>query len=127
MSKKQFAQIIADEKLKEKISKLEDYKKNKKPITPIEVASSKMTEEQEALIIGQTTALNHTDRKIAYNSMYLEVMSDVGKIEKERVQSASEIIKRSDLEFEQLKNTFTQQHHSINLKKAMEQGSAIDY
>ena len=127
LSKKQFAQIIADEKLREKISKLEDYKKNKKPITPIEVASSKMTEEQEALIIGQTTALNHTDRKIAYNSMYLEVMSDVGKIEKERVQSASEIIKRSDLEFEQLKNTFTQQHNSINLKKAMEQGSAIDY
>lgn len=127
LSKKQFAQIIADEKLKEKISKLEDYKKNKKPITPIEVASSKMTEEQEALIIDQTTALNHTDRKIAYNSMYLEVMSDVGKIEKERVQSASEIIKRSDLEFEQLKNTFTQQHNSINLKKAMEQGSAIDY
>lgn len=128
VSKKQFAQIIADEKLKEKLSKLEEHKKTNKPITPIVVASAKMTPEQEELILAQNEHLNFTERKLTYTSMYKEVMTDVSKIEADRQVRAATIIDKVDKEFEQLKKDYIQKNGTAPaMNKVQRQESSVDY
>ena len=127
LSKEQFAKIISDEKLREKMAKLEEYKKTHKPVTPIEVASAKMTEEQEELLAAQNPGFNFTDRKITYNSMYKEIMIDVSKLDKEKTESALEIIKQTDKEFEQIKKTYMQNNGKIQISKNLDQETAVDY
>lgn len=128
VSKKQFAQIIADEKLKEKLSKLEEHKKTNKPITPIVVASAKMTPKQEELILAQNEHLNFTERKLTYTSMYKEVMTDVSKIEADRQVRAATIIDKVDKEFEQLKKDYIQKNGTAPaMNKVQSQESSVDY
>lgn len=126
VTKAQFAKIISDEKLKEKISKLKEYKKTKKPITPLEVASAKMSTEQEELILAQDPHLNFTDRKLTYNAMYKEIMTDVSKLDKEKAENAITLIKQSDKEFEQIKKDFIQTNGNFS-KATKNQNEAIDY
>ena len=126
VTKAQFAKIISDEKLKEKILKLEEYKKTQKPITPLEVASAKMSTEQEELILAQDPHLNFTDRKLTYNAMYKEIMTDVSKLDKEKAENALTLIKQSDKEFEQIKKDFIQTNGNLS-KAAKNQNEAIDY
>lgn len=126
VTKAQFAKIISDEKLKEKISKLEEYKKTKKPITPLEVASAKMSTEQEELILAQDPHLNFTDRKLTYNAMYKEIMTDVSKLDKEKAENALTLIKQSDKDFEQIKKDFIQTNGNFS-KATKNQNEVIDY
>lgn len=85
LSKKQFAKIIADEKLKEKVNRVRDFEENNKAITPIEVQPDTMTALQQDLIFQQNNHLNYSERRNVFSSMYKEIMDNVKEIEKNNI------------------------------------------
>lgn len=109
LSKKQFAQIIATEKLKEKVARMHDFEVNNKAITPIVVAPNNMTALQQDLIFHQNNHLNYTERKEAFSSMYKEIMDNVKQIETKTLSTNQKTILDINQEFNKM-----QKPNSIN-------------
>lgn len=125
LSKKQFAKIIADEKLKEKVNRVRDFEENNRAITPIEVQPDSMTALQQDLIFQQNNSLNFSERRTVFSSMYKEIMDNVKEIEKNKILSNKKSLLEvtQELKSYQTKNNIIINNQSMNQK----QDNAIDF